>query len=236
MYSLIRLLQQIGLSEKESQIYVVCLKIGTNPASTIAKHAEFNRCTTYTILESLLKKGLVIQFEKNSIKYFTAVEPRCLLTYIEDKKRILSYYKSAIDDKIPDFESLKNPFSMIPNFKTYAGKEGIRKIYEEVMNETKLWILATKSKKNNELFTKYIPQYLNKHPSVNVIITPSNQKIHVTSTNESSELSFIEPLQLIGRDRVFIVSTNENYGIEIANSDIVNQFTSQFEKNWKIKN
>lgn len=235
MYRLIKLLQQIGLTEKESKAYLAALKIGTNPASIIAKHAEFNRCTTYTVLESLIKKGLVLQFEKNNIKYFTAVEPRCLLTYIDDKKRILSHYKSAIDDKIPELESLINPFQLIPNVKSYTGKDGLERIFNEVLKENKLWVWATKSKSHHKFFTQYIPQYLNQYPSINLITTTQNsiEKYHITSANELNAISPIKPLQCIGTNRVFILSTTEYHGVEIANSDMVNQFADQFEHTWK---
>ncbi|MFC1810314.1 TrmB family transcriptional regulator [Patescibacteria group bacterium] len=235
MYRLIKLLQHIGLTEKESKAYLVTLKIGTNPASTIAKYAEFNRCTTYTVLESLINKGLVLQFEKNNIKYFNALGPRCLLTYIDDKKRILTHYKSAIDDKIPEFESLVNPYQLIPNVKSYAGKDGLEKVFNEILKENKLWIWATESKKNHKFFTKYIPLYLNKYPSINIIKTNQNsiEKYHITSVNELNAIPPIKPLQCIGPHRVFILSTTENYGVEIANSDMVNQFADQFEQTWK---
>jgi len=234
MYSLIKLLQHIGLTEKESKAYLIALKIGTNPVSTIAKHAEFNRCTMYAIMEALVKKGLMIQFEKNNIRYFTAVEPRYLLTYIEDKKRTLSHYKSAIDEKIPELESLKNPYQLIPNVKSFLGKEGINKIFDEAVTESKLWVLASPSKKHHKFFTKHIPQYLNRHPSINLIVSDQNtyEKHHITSSSELENLPPIKPIQCIGQNRVFIISTNENYGVEILNSDIVNHFEIQFEHAW----
>ncbi len=237
MYSLIKLLQQIGLSEKESKAYLITLKIGTNPASTIAKYIQYNRSTMYSILENLVKKGLIIQFEKNSIRYFTAVEPRYLLNYIEDKKRTLTHYKSAIDQKIPELEALKNPYQLIPNVKSFIGKEGIKKILEEVINQSKLWILASPSKQTHSFFTNQIPLYLSKYPAINLIITDDKtyNKYHITSANEIQSLPAIKPIQCIGQNKIFIISTNENYGVEIENSDIVNHFEKQFEHAWNSK-
>jgi sugar-specific transcriptional regulator TrmB len=237
MYSLIRILQQIGLTEKESKAYIISLKIGTNPASIIAKHANLNRCTCYSILESLIEKGLIIQYEKNKMHYFTAVEPRDLLNYIEDKKRTLSHYKNTIDDHLPEFESLKGEYPIIPNVKSYVGKEGLNKIFKEITKETTLWIWAENSKRRHKFFTEYIPNYLNTYKSINLILNNKNQleKHHIVNSSELEDIIPLKPLQCIGKDRIFIISTAENYAVEIANSDIVTQFRTQFEKAWKTE-
>lgn len=237
MYSLIKLLQQIGLTEKESKAYLTTLKIGTNPVSIIAKHSQLNRCTMYNVIENLVQKGLIIKFEKNNIRYFTAVEPHYLLKYVEEKKRALAHYKNAIDEKIPQLEALKNPFQLIPNVKSFIGEEGINKILNEIINQSKLWVLAEVSKKSHYFFKSIIPVYLNKYPSFNLIVNNKNSydKYHIASSKEINSLPPIKPIQCIGQNKVFILSTKENYGVEIANSDIVNHFEKQFKHAWKNK-
>jgi sugar-specific transcriptional regulator TrmB len=107
MLTLIHLLRNIGLSEKEAIIYCVNFQIGANPASVIAKKSELNRCTTYVILESLINKGLVTQVDKNKIQYFAAKEPKYLLTYINEKRRYLAYFRDEISASLSKFEELK---------------------------------------------------------------------------------------------------------------------------------
>jgi len=235
MYSLIRILQQIGLTEKESKAYIISLRIGTNPASIIAKQANLNRCTCYSILDSLIEKGLMLQYEKNKIRYFTAVEPKYLLNYIENQKRTLSHYKTAIDDHLPELESIQGKYQTIPNVKTYVGREALDKIFKEITNETSVWIWAENSKRHHKFFTKNIPDYLNKYKSINLILNNKNQleKYHIINSSEIEEIPPLKPLQCIGKDRVLIISTKENYAVEIENSDIVTQFRTQFEKAWK---
>ena len=81
------LLQKIGLSEKDSEVYLACLELGTQPASVIARKAGLKRPTTYLILEELLKKGLVSEYTGSNVKFFTAVSPDYLLNYIEKQRR-----------------------------------------------------------------------------------------------------------------------------------------------------
>ena len=136
----------IGLSKKEATAYLIALKIGTNPASVIAKHAELNRCTTYAVLESLVAKGLSYVFEKNQIKYFTAVEPSQLIQFIEDKNRDLTYYKEELTAILPEFENFKNSTQIIPVIKSYSGKSGLKKIFFDALKEDNLSISAYASK------------------------------------------------------------------------------------------
>ena len=121
MYSLIKLLRNIGLSEKEAVTYCIALKIGPNPASIIAKHSKLNRGTAYSILEALIKKGLISQVEKNKTKYFTAIEPNQLINYINEKKHDLMQYKDEIIDFLPECEALKHQSQISPRLKSYSG-------------------------------------------------------------------------------------------------------------------
>ncbi|MBD3360848.1 hypothetical protein GF366_03535, partial [Candidatus Peregrinibacteria bacterium] len=59
---LLKILKNLGLSEKEAMVYFSTIKIGTAPVSKIAQAAKINRVTTYDILEKLKQKGLVSHF------------------------------------------------------------------------------------------------------------------------------------------------------------------------------
>lgn len=56
---LIRNLTEFGLSDKEARIYLALLELEIATAFDTAKHAGINRSSTYVVLESLKKKGLV---------------------------------------------------------------------------------------------------------------------------------------------------------------------------------
>ena len=52
-------LQELGLSEKEARVYLALFELGPSVVSGLAKKAGINRSTTYVILETLAKRGLV---------------------------------------------------------------------------------------------------------------------------------------------------------------------------------
>lgn len=57
----VRELEQIGLTAKESVVYLALLSLGTGTAYRIAEQCEVKKPTVYVILEDLRKKGLVLK-------------------------------------------------------------------------------------------------------------------------------------------------------------------------------
>lgn len=126
-------LQKIGLTEKDAGVYLACLELGTQPASTIAKKAGLKRPTTYLILESLLRKGLVSEYTGSNVKYFTAVQPEYLLHFLEKQKRDLLSHQRELEEYIPQFNSLMNPYSLNPKVRFFDGVEGIEHVMEDTL-------------------------------------------------------------------------------------------------------
>lgn len=126
------ILQKIGLSDKDAEVYLACLELGTQPASVIAKKAGLKRPTTYLILEGLLKRGLVSEYTGSNVKYFTAVSPDYLLNFVEKQRRELTSHQRELEQYLPQFQSLLNPYSLNPKVRFYEGMDGI----ERAMNDT----------------------------------------------------------------------------------------------------
>lgn len=237
MYGLVTLLLKIGLTEKEAQAYLVCLKVGTNPASIIAKHADLNRCTAYSVLESLMKKGLVYQIEKNGIRYFTAVEPHRLLGYLEEKQRDLAFYKNEISMRLQEFDSLKHPHQIIPKLKSYSGKSRINKLYKEALNEPYLLINAQAHNKTHPFFTHYAPIFLNERREIQIAIYSSDTvaTLSLKKREDIKTLPHCMPLELVGQKKLFIIDAQEFYGVEIRHKRIIEAHQKQFLQRLKNK-
>jgi len=54
--SLIETLSEMGLTEEEAKVYLACLSVGANPASTIARACELKRETCNYTLKKLATK------------------------------------------------------------------------------------------------------------------------------------------------------------------------------------
>ncbi|MBN1494149.1 hypothetical protein JW911_00215 [Candidatus Peregrinibacteria bacterium] len=234
MSTLISLLKNIGLSEKEAVTYLINLKVGTNPASVIAKNAEINRCTTYFILESLLKKGLVTQFEKDGIKFFTSVPPQNLINYIDEKRHDLAYYKNEILSLLPNFKSLQHKDQIMPDIKSYSGSSGMSQIYHSASQEKTLMLWCSPSNKPHEFFYRYAPDFLKRNKKIKLIIK-YNKKILRKKIKDNYELNMLpdlKPIEFISDIKAYIISGKENFGIEIVNQGIVKFLKNKFYIIW----
>ena len=234
MHSLIELLRNIGLTEKEAITYCTNLKIGTHPASTIARKAQLNRCTAYSVLESLVKKGLVCQFIQNKLRYFTAVEPRQLITYINEQKRNLAYHKEEIIVSLPSFEALKHPHHVMPTVKSYSSKTGIANIFHEVIREQKLTIWALRSKEQHRFFNRFAKAFIENDKKIRLIRLgdKEHERFDISTMEDLNTLPTCTPIQFIGENKAFICSTYQEYGIEIINKEIVQLLLKQFDAVW----
>lgn len=132
-FMLKQILQKIGLSDKDAEVYIACLELGTQPASVIAKKAGLKRPTTYLILEALLKRGLVSEYTGSNVKYFTAVSPEYLLNYVEKQRRELTSHQREIEQFLPQFQALSNPYSIAPKVRFYEGIEGIERVMDDTL-------------------------------------------------------------------------------------------------------
>ena len=59
-----------GFTVKEAKLYIATLSLGEATATDIAKRAGIERTTSYNILPTLVRKGLVDTTEKGGVKYF----------------------------------------------------------------------------------------------------------------------------------------------------------------------
>lgn len=94
-------LETLGLSQNEAKVYLASLKAGPTTAQMLAAKATISRPTTYIMIESLVKKGLMSSYFKGKKKYFAAANPN-QLTYIVNNLKREALEKEAAVAKIVD--------------------------------------------------------------------------------------------------------------------------------------
>lgn len=115
-----------GLNEKESSVYLACLELGQDSITEISKKANVKRPTTYLIVESLHKRGLIHTLEKGRRTFYGVEEPSKLLGLLEEKERTLKTL-------LPYLEAIHNRKPIKPKVRFYEGREGIKHIYREML-------------------------------------------------------------------------------------------------------
>lgn len=131
---IINILKQLGFSEKEIQVYLSLLNLGPSSVREIAQKAQVNRGTTYDILKSLMKRGLVSYYHQDKHQYFLAEDPDKIKNVLDDKINELTQSKSEILKIIPELKSIYNKAEAEkPVVKYYEGKKGVKIILEDVL-------------------------------------------------------------------------------------------------------
>ncbi len=79
-------LMQLGFTEKEAMVYVMLLRMGPLPASTIAKRLDIKRVTAYSVLNSLCERGVVSFEEMKQGRRFIPHDPESILYNLEKQE------------------------------------------------------------------------------------------------------------------------------------------------------
>lgn len=136
--SLIRRIEELGLSNKEARIYVSTLMLGPSSVQQIADHSGIKRVTAYVILESLAALGLVSQSIKAKKTLFVAESPENLSRLLDNREKSIHEQRDQLKEILPELLSLKDLPVDAPVVKFYEGIESIRSInqtYFELMKK-----------------------------------------------------------------------------------------------------
>jgi sugar-specific transcriptional regulator TrmB len=129
-------LQEIGLNEKEAAVYLALLQYDNAAVIDIASKTKINRSTTYTVLESLAKKGLVSETTVGKKTRYQAESPERLETFVERQKVILDEHSKRLKDIIPQIKSVQRESGEKPLVQYFEGKEGVASMNVDLFKDS----------------------------------------------------------------------------------------------------
>ena len=242
---------QIGFTENESKVYLELLRIGAQPASTVAKYTGLNRTTVYSVLKALSYKGLVSSYTSKKVKYYVAADPNGLIGYVDRKCKTFDYYRTELLGLVPQFRALGVDGSFArPVVNFYDGREGVRRlIYESLRSNEPFMAYLSIHKLICREPSEFLIEYRNfrikqlKLPlKVLVIDTPEVREY--LSFERGAEVLFVdgeaggalfEKEFTIFEDKVMIFSLDPGaeYGVVIESRAIAQMQKMVFEITWK---
>lgn len=125
---LLRTLSEIGLTEKEAVLYLASLQLGPGTVLQLAKASKLKRTTIYSVIESLISKGLMIEELRKFKKVYTIERPEKLEVLLDQKRAILH-------QTLPELSSLFNFQEGESSIKFYQGIENIKEVYESLLRD-----------------------------------------------------------------------------------------------------
>ncbi len=185
-------LKQFGLNEKQAKVYLAALEFGSAPVSQISQKAKIPRPTCYDVLESLREQGIASTFLKNKIRWFSVEDPRKVVSIARQKVKTL-------EQAMPELEALWGSASERPRVRFYQGKESIKQIYEEILQDKKE-ILGLNSADNmfsaiGEYQLEFVKQRVRAKIPTRVILrdTPKARERQKLGPAELRQVKFIPP-------------------------------------------
>lgn len=248
---IIETLRKIGFSEKEALVYTHLIRLGPQPVSVIAEKAEINRTTTYDIIESLTKKGLISSIKKEGITRYKALDPKELLNYLEREKiehtKKLEKQQKNIEEILPALISLENPESTKPKVTFYEGEKGMRQAYEDTLTSSEAILAYANVEDMHKGLPNFFPEYYQRRgveKKIHIKCIAPNNKVskerHRQDKKENREMLLIpqkkydfSPEINIYDDKVLYASWREKMAIIIKSKEIADFHKKMYELCWK---
>ncbi|HEX8974066.1 MAG TPA: helix-turn-helix domain-containing protein [Patescibacteria group bacterium] len=107
------LLQKLGLSEKEIEVYLAIFGQGKTTPARLAKATKINRSTVYAVLNTLKEKGLVIEDITSKVLYFSPASA-------EQVEEMFYYQQEELKEKKKIAAKLAEELEKMPQSKEYS--------------------------------------------------------------------------------------------------------------------
>lgn len=245
------ILRSFQINEKEMAIFLKVLETGTQPASSIARVCELPRNTVRSILDALVKKGLLVKSTRANTQYYTVEKKENLIRNLKYKRMRL---EEEIEQQISLLEQYGSELSSRqwaksrPRITFYEGIAGLEKVYEDTLTATeglKSW--ASYDALEDESFLPgYFPQYFQRRAKKNIPMrsihpdTPAAMKGQKRDTEELRESALIpsdrfdwRPEIQIYDGKINITSWKEKLGIIIESREIADALEMIFDLSYE---
>lgn len=126
-------LLKLGLSEKETTVYLALLSQGPSSVRKLSAISGINRGTTYDCLRALKEHSLVSFFHETSKQLFVAEDPSRLQELIVAKQSELERSRTSLAEMIPELRALHDRGGDKPVSRYYQGSQGVRTILLDVL-------------------------------------------------------------------------------------------------------
>ena len=119
-------LQQIGFTPNEAAVYVALLTLERGTTIQTAKQANLSRTTTYDVLRSLLRKGVIVEISDKKRKVFAVESLDMLSGFLEKRELELIQGKQALHNIRLELEHLRYPFKALPKVRLHEGTTEVK--------------------------------------------------------------------------------------------------------------
>lgn len=244
MSTITSVLEHMGLNDKEAEIYVALLSVGTAPASTLSKRTSIVKSTAHFTCQQLVKKGLARVARRGNLYLFTAEPPDKLLLVLDNRRKEIEKREEEVKTIVGTLKEMMHPQSSLPKVQYFEGQSGMIDLYESILDMKQPIDSFEDKGEMNKFIPEYIPKFIKKRLQrgiFNRVICASDNAINVHTPKELREVRTLKTADFpfscdikICGDQVSIFSFQKEtaVGISIVHKEIAENFRVLFNAFW----
>ena len=246
------ILQEIGLTDSESKVYLALLALGDSTRASIVNKAGIAGSKVYDILEKLQEKGLVSIYLQNKVKHFKPTNPKQIMYYLENKKEKISQVEKQVESVLPSLLKTFNSLKEEREVELLTGLKGLEILFREQIEilkegETCYVIGGTKGAEEENIVAFFKKIHLLREQKkiktkmlYNLIQKENTEKFYSKKEYPSTQIKYIEhtsPVAInVYKDRTVIIIFGKTItAIHIQSKDVANSFMEYFNILWNQK-
>jgi HTH-type transcriptional regulator, sugar sensing transcriptional regulator len=174
-------LRKLGLTEKQSKVYLASLLLGPASAQKLAEQAGINRPTTYDVLQELAKFGLISRSTDDAKTVFVSGGVNGLQDWLKRQAQEVEQRNQQLAALLPELQNVqRGDVSATPIVRFVHGKEGIDAVWSYVVRKAKQGeeILGMT---NHDETLKLYPDHLTTNPTVRLSKKMSSKQLYYNS-------------------------------------------------------
>jgi sugar-specific transcriptional regulator TrmB len=246
------LFKKLNFSDKEIEVYLSILKNGKISPNDLSKLTKINRTTVYSVVNELIKKGIVTQDFSQSRTYINALPPEDLTIIIKKEEKELEKKKGIVSDLVRELKNItSNVKYSIPKIRFIGEEEFEDYLYKqtpkwnESMLKTEPLLIGFQDHTFVESYQKWIDWYWTQDTSARIklqlLTNESKIEKRIEKFNYKSRLikfykkgyNFSASTWVLG-DYLVLLVTNQrpHYAIEILNPVLAENQREVFKGLW----
>lgn len=124
------LLKKLGLSDKESAMYLDLLEHGESSITDVAERTGIHRPDAYKFLPLLMERGFVSEIVRGKRRFFSAESP-------EGLRSLLQSLENDVESLLPDLIGMHSRVGKRPNVKYLEGRKAITYVFSDIVSTLK---------------------------------------------------------------------------------------------------
>ena len=142
-------LEDIGLTGAEIKVFLTLLELGSSTAGGVVEKSGLQNAVVHRAFHSLAEKGLLSYVMQGKIKQYQAIEPKLLLSFIDDKKR-------RLEKLLPELELKRELAKSKPQVRVFQGVRGVKDLLNLMLEtDAKEYAGYGGAKISNDLLGEY---------------------------------------------------------------------------------